>query len=307
LTTVKNHIHKPLLVVVAGPTASGKTGVAIKLALHFQTEILSADSRQCYKELNIGVARPAKEELQTVPHHFIATHSIHEAVDAAVYESYGLEVLQRIYSKTNIAIVAGGTGLYIKALCEGLDYMPVIPQEIRERVRKTYNEAGLEAIQKKIALLDSEYAKSGEIKNPQRTMRALEVVMATGKSIFHFQQGQKEARPFRVCYLGMQVEKHKLHEQINQRVNLMMEAGLMEEVKALLPYRNLNPLQTVGYKEIFEYVDGKIPLNEAVEKIKIHTRQYAKRQMTWFRKQGGIQWIPPENLNKMISLIHQSQ
>lgn len=293
------------MVVVAGPTASGKTGVAIQLAQHFQTEILSADSRQCFKELTIGVARPSKAELQAVPHYFIASHSIHEPMDAAVYEKYGLDVLQNIFSKTNIAVVVGGTGLYIRALCEGLDQMPEIPREIREKVRAQYEEKGLEAIQRDLALADPEFFAQREIKNPQRSMRALEMVIATGKSILHFQKSQLEARPFRVCYLGMNLEKPILHAQINQRVEHMMEAGLLEEVKDLFPFKALNPLQTVGYKELFEYLNGNIALSNAIDQIKTHTRQYAKRQMTWFKKQEGIHWTPPDNLDTMIALINQ--
>jgi tRNA dimethylallyltransferase len=307
LKTAHHYTEKPLVVVVAGPTASGKSAVAIKLAQYFNTEVLSADSRQCYQELNIGVARPTIGELRTVPHHFIASHSIHETVDAAVFENYGLEKLQGIFLKSKIAIVVGGTGLYIKALCEGLDNMPDIPAACREIVRTLYIEQGLEAIQRELASIDPEYFAHGEINNPHRCMRALEVSIATGKSILSFQKGTKKNRPFEVCFLGMQVEKVKLHDQINHRVEIMMENGLFMETKALYPFRKLIPLQTVGYQELFEHFEGKLSLKEAVEQIKTHTRQYAKRQMTWFKKQEGIQWIPPNDIENMIDLIQKHQ
>jgi tRNA dimethylallyltransferase len=305
LTNTKFHTNKPLVVIVTGPTASGKTGVAVKLGQFFKTEIVSADSRQCFKELDIGVARPSIDELKLIPHHFIASHSIHEKVDAAVFENYGLEKLQGIFSKSKIAIVVGGTGLYINALCEGLDTMPDISSECREEVRTLYRKQGLEAIQKALAYSDPDFYARGEINNPNRCMRALEVFRATGKSILSYQQGIKKERPFEVCYLGMQVQKEMLHQQIHQRVEEMMASGLLEEAKDLYHFRLLNPLQTVGYQELFDHFDGQLTLMEAVEKIKTHTRQYAKRQMTWFKKKEGIHWIPPENMEAMIELIRK--
>ncbi len=296
---------KPLLVVVAGPTASGKTGVAIQLARHFNTEILSADSRQCFREMNIGVAKPTTEELAQAPHHFIGSHSIHENVDAAVFESYGLQVLSNIFSKQNIAIAVGGTGLYIKALCEGIDPMPAIPEAIRMDVRRVYENEGLPALQSRLTQEDPEYAATGEMQNPQRAMRALEVALATGKSIRHFQQKTAAERAFRTLYLGMEWPKETLHERINKRVELMVEAGLVEEVKALVPFKNLNALQTVGYKEIFDFLDGKTTLETAIDLVKTHTRQYAKRQMTWFKKVEGMHWVNPSITGEMIDLINE--
>jgi tRNA dimethylallyltransferase len=297
--------EKPLLVVVAGPTASGKTAVAIALAKHFGTEILSADSRQCFREMTIGVAKPTDNELSQVRHHFINTHSISQAVDAAAYESYGLGVLNKLFSSRNIVIAAGGTGLYIKALCEGIDAMPAIDDAIRMEVRKLYDREGLQAISTLLKSKDSVYASDGEMQNPQRVMRALEVVMQTGKSIRCFQQGPVGKRFFNTLYLGMDVQKEVLHQRIHDRVDDMMKAGLQEEVKALLPYRTHNALQTVGYKELFNYLEGKISLEQAVEQIKIHTRQYAKRQLTWFRKVEGIHWFSPTDITGMINCIQE--
>lgn len=295
--------QKPLLVVICGPTASGKTNVAIQLAKEYKTEILSADSRQCFREMEIGVARPNLEELQSVPHHFIASHSIFNSVDAAVFEQYGLKTLDSLFSKTKIAIVAGGTGLYIRALCNGLDSMPSISEEVREGVRNKFAEKGLLTLQKELTLLDPDFSSTGEMQNPQRVMRALEVFLETGRSIRHFQTQKATERPFRVLTIGMELPKEILNHRINQRMESMMADGLLEEVKRLQPFRHLNPLQTVGYSELFDYLEGKCNLDAAVELIKIHTRQYAKRQITWFKKTEGIHWIPPDQLSMMQRLI----
>ena len=296
-------IKKPLLVVVAGPTASGKTAAAISLAKHYQTSILSADSRQCFREMTIGVAKPTVDELAQVPHYFINSHSITDHIDAAGYESYGLNILRDLFSHANIVILVGGTGLYIKALCEGIDSMPPINELIRAEVRNMYEQHGLKGIGERLEMEDPLFASTGEMKNPQRVMRALEVVLQTGKSIRTFQQRQSEGRFFNTIFLGMDVPRETLHQRINTRVDDMMKAGLLHEVKSLLPYRNLNALQTVGYKELFDHFDGRLSLDEAVDQIKIHTRQYAKRQMTWFRKVEGINWFSPTDIQSMISCI----
>ncbi|MCU0403811.1 MAG: tRNA (adenosine(37)-N6)-dimethylallyltransferase MiaA [Chitinophagaceae bacterium] len=294
---------KPLLVVVAGPTASGKTATAISLARHYQTHILSADSRQCFREMTIGVAKPTEDELAQAHHYFINTHSITESVDAAAFETYALKALKEIFSSKDIAIAAGGTGLYIKALCEGIDAMPLIDEDIRKQVRNLFETNGLKAIAEALQNEDPLFANSGEMQNPQRMMRALEVVRQTGRSIRTFQQGRKSERFFDVIYLGMEIPKETLHQRINLRVDQMLAAGLEDEVRSLLPYRKLNALQTVGYKEFFDYFDGNLSKAEAINQIKIHTRQYAKRQMTWFRKITGMRWFSPDDLSGMIGAI----
>lgn len=299
-------INKPLLVVVAGPTASGKTAVAIQLAKFFNTEILSADSRQCYREMKVGVARPSHHELAEVPHHFIASHSIHEPMDAAGYEKYGLEILDRIFADNKIAICVGGTGLYIKALCEGVDAIPEIPESIRVRVRALYEKEGIGMLLEHLKIADPQYFADGEIKNPHRVMRALEVSLHCGKSIRDFQKKNVLARNFQVLYLGLDTQKAVLHQRINNRVESMMQEGLLEEAKALFPHQPLNALQTVGYKELFDYFEGKTTLDEAIEWIKIHTRQYAKRQITWFKKNPGIHWVHPDDSLEMIQLIQKA-
>jgi tRNA dimethylallyltransferase len=282
--------HQKTVVIILGPTASGKTSAAIEVAGRYQTEIISADSRQCFRELNIGVARPSPEELKTIPHHFIATHSIHEAITAASFEQYALTKAAELFVKHDVIVMAGGTGLYIKAFCEGLDSIPAIPAAIRDTIIQSYNEKGLPWLQEQVKEKDHEFYEKGEIQNPQRMMRALEVVEFTGKSILSFRRGKKLTRAFDIIKAGIDLPKEELHKRIHYRTDQMIEHGLVEEVQQLLPYQHLNALQTVGYKEIFDYLNKKITLERAIEDIKTNTRQYAKRQMTWFKKDPDILW-----------------
>jgi tRNA dimethylallyltransferase len=279
------------VILVLGPTAAGKTSAAIELAKKFRTEIISADSRQCFKELNIGVARPSEKELQTVKHHFIASHSIHDDVNAGSFEQFALRKVNEIFSVHNVAVMVGGTGLYIRAFCEGMDKMPDVPPEIRKSIILNYEKNGLEWLQREAQKKDPAFYRSGEIQNPQRLMRALEVSEATGQSILTFRRGKKAQRDFNIVKIGLELPKDELHRNINARVDNMIEAGLAQEVKKLLPYRHFNALQTVGYAEMFDYLDGKISLKDVAELIKKNTRQYAKRQMTWFKKDKDITWI----------------
>lgn len=280
--------------IITGPTASGKTAVAIDVATHFQTAIISADSRQCYQELNIGVARPSPEELRQVKHYFIATHSVHEEVTAATFEQYALQTVQELFRQQDVVVMTGGTGLYIKAFCEGLDHIPAIPDAVRKNIIDQYEEKGLDWLQKELQQKDPDFSGVGEMQNPQRMMRALEVVEATGQSVLSFRKGEKAKRDFNIVKIGLDIPKEELHERISRRVDQMMEQGLLDEVKSLQPYQHLNALQTVGYKELFDYLEGKLTLAEATERIKINTRQYAKRQLTWFRKDTGIKWLAPD-------------
>lgn len=289
-------------IIISGPTAVGKTSAAIQVARHFGTEIISADSRQCYKELNIGVARPSAEELASVKHHFINSHSIHEEVHAAGFEQYALQAADTIFQHHDIAVMTGGTGLYIKAFCEGIDEIPPVLPGIREQIIEEFERSGLAWLQQQVKKLDPLYYSTGEIQNPQRLMRALEVVQSTGKSIRSFQQGKKIQRPFRIIKTALELPKEELHHNINHRVDQMMEKGLLEEVKSLWPWRHLNALQTVGYAELFNYLDGKYTLDEAVELIRKNTRHYAKRQMTWFRRDKEISWHSPRDVAGIIDL-----
>ena len=240
------------VVIVEGPTASGKTSVAIELAKYFQTEIISADSRQCFRELKIGVARPSEAELQSVKHHFIASHSIHDKVNAGTFENFALHKVEEIFEKTDEVVMVGGTGLYIKAFCEGLDFIPQVSNEIRREIISGYEKNGLRWLQEKIRKTDPAFYTTGEIQNPHRLMRALEVVKATGRSIVEFRRGEKEKRNFRIIKIALELPKDQLHRNINARVDAMIAAGLVEEVKKLLPDKDLNALQTVGYSEIFD-------------------------------------------------------
>ena len=288
------------VIIIAGPTAVGKTALAIELARHFNTEIISADSRQCFKELNIGVARPSEDELRQVKHHFIASHSIQEEVTAATFEEYALQKVNELFLQHDVVVMVGGTGLYIKAFCEGLDSIPAIDPVIRQQVMKSYEEKGLPWLQEEIRQIDPLFFEKGEIQNPQRLMRALEVVKATGQSIFSFRNKDKAKRDFAIIKIGLEIPKEELHRNIHTRVDKMIGAGLVEEVRSLLPYRHLNALQTVGYAELFEYIDGTISLEKAAEKIKAATRQYAKRQLTWFRKDAAIKWFEPQRVGEIL-------
>ncbi|MEO8173574.1 MAG: tRNA (adenosine(37)-N6)-dimethylallyltransferase MiaA [Sediminibacterium sp.] len=290
------------VIVISGSTAVGKTSFAIQLAQHFQTEIISADSRQCYKEMKIGVARPSEEELAAVKHHFIASHSVTEDLNAGSFEKYALAIADEIFQKNKTAIMVGGTGLYIKAFCEGIDPMPVVPDEVRKQVIEGYEQKGLIWLQKELQQKDLAFWELAEQQNPQRLMRALEVLYATGQSILVYRTAKKAERPFKIIKIGLELPKEELHVRIHQRVDQMMADGLLDEVKSLIPYRSHNALQTVGYKELFDHLDGNIDLENAVGAIKINTRQYAKRQMTWFKKDGEIEWMAPseENISSII-------
>jgi tRNA dimethylallyltransferase len=284
-------------IIVAGPTAIGKTAEAIRLAKLYNTSIISADSRQCYRELRIGVARPTEDELKEVKHYFIANHSITENVSAATFAKEASAYLDEIFEGHDVAIVCGGTGLYIKALVEGLDDIPPIPDEIRAEAIRLYKEKGIDALRNKLLELDPSFAGRGDIQNPQRMMRALEVVVSSGRSIFDFHksvdssQFKVNSQPSTVnrqqilfTYNILDLPREVLYERINKRVDKMIEEGLEDEVRSLMAHKDLTALQTVGYKELFDYFDGKCTREEAIDKIKQHTRNYAKRQVTWFKR-----------------------
>lgn len=298
-----NNPGKKKVIVICGPTAVGKTAVAIRLAKEYGTGIISADSRQCYRELDIGVARPSPEELAQVPHYFIATHSITEDITAAAFEEYALQKTEEIFRDKDTVIMAGGTGLYIRAFCEGLDLIPAVPAAIREQVISQYREKGLDWLQEEVKRNDPLFYASGEIQNPQRMMRALEVWLSTGRSVLSFRKGTKAVRDFQIIRIGLELPREELNRRIDARVDAMIKAGLVEEVRGLTGYRNRNALQTVGYAEILDYMDGKTSLEEAVALIKIHTRQYAKRQMTWFKKVSLVHWADPRAMGSIFSLL----
>jgi tRNA dimethylallyltransferase len=276
------------------------------LAQHFVTAIISADSRQCYREMNIGVARPSPEELAAAKHYFIASHNVTDDLNAGGFERYALAAADEIFQSNPVAIMVGGTGLYIKAFCEGIDPMPEIPDTIRKQVIDGYESKGLIWLQKELEQKDPEFWKVAEQQNPQRLMRALEVRYGTGQSILTFRTKQKTQRPFRTIKIGLELPKELLHRNIHTRVDRMMEDGLVEEVRSLEPYRSLNALRTVGYRELFDHFDGLTDLPTAVENIKTNTRHYAKRQMTWFRKDGEINWLRADSasIEDVMKLIN---
>ncbi len=281
-------------IVVCGPTAVGKTRVAIEIAKHFQTSIISADSRQCYKELNIGVARPSPQELSECPHYFIASHSVHENITAAFFEKYALSLCEDLFRFNSRVVMVGGTGLYIKAFCEGLDEVPPASAPIRAAVEAAYKDHGIQWLADELRMKDPLFCQQGEMENPRRMSRALEVVMQTGRSILSFHSAKAVKRPFRIIKIGLELPRPQQYERINLRTDEMFGNGLVDEVRSLQPYENLNALQTVGYTEIFSFLRGEVSLEEAKELIKRNTRRYAKRQLTWFKKDQDISWFPPQ-------------
>ncbi len=302
-------MNDPTVIIIVGPTAAGKTAAAVRLAQQLSTKIISADSRQCFRELNIGVAKPSFQELKAVHHYFINSHSIREEVTAALFEELALQWTEDIFREQTgagrppVAVMVGGTGLYVKAYSEGLDTIPPIDPVIRQQIQQMYETEGIDWLQAQIRNSDPEFFRVGEIQNPQRLMRALEVKQSTGQSILTFRTQEKKHRPFKIEKIGLSLPKEVLHDRINLRVDKMMEEGLLEEVRGLLPYRGLNALQTVGYSELFDHLEGKLSLDEAVQRIKINTRRYAKRQMTWFRKDASVRWIDLEQAGNIAAIL----
>lgn len=296
---------KKRLLVVVGPTAVGKTALAIRLAQYFKTEVLSADSRQFYREMTIGTAKPDAAEQQQAVHHFIDSHSIAEEYSAGDFERDALKLLADLFLHHDDVVLVGGSGLFVRALCEGLDNLPKAPIEVREKLNRLLQEEGLEALQKRLQEVDPAYYATADIQNPQRVVRALEVFEATGKPFSSFRQQEFLERPFEICNIGLNMERSELYDRINRRVDHMMDSGLLEEVKSLLPYRNKPALLTVGYAEIFDYLDGQCSLEEAVDRIKQNSRRYAKRQITWFKKHGNTCWFLPNAWNEILAYIEQ--
>ncbi len=292
------------LVVIAGPTASGKTATAIKVAKALGTVIISADSRQFYKELPIGTAAPTKEELSEIQHYMIHNLNVEDKYDVADYEKDVLLLLNELFLKHDTVVLTGGSGLFIDAICKGLDTIPDISEENRNLVNELYEKGGLEALQNEVKRLDPEYYEIVDKKNPRRLQRAIEVCYQTGLPYFSFRKNSSKPRNFKVVKLALLWERNELICRINQRVENMIKDGLVEEAKSMLPKRNLNSLNTVGYKELFEYFDGKVSLGEAIEQIKIDTRQYAKRQMTWLRKNDDYKWFTIDEQENMLTYIN---
>ncbi len=291
------------LISIVGPTAVGKTAAAIQLANHYQTEILSADSKQLFREISIGTAKPTDEELAQAHHHFINSHQVTEAFSVGDFEKQGLIILKKIFEQHNVAIMAGGSGLYVNAIINGFDDLPAAPPEIREKLNQLLSTEGIEVLQQKLFNADPVYYNQVDLNNPQRLIRALEVFESTGKPYSSFRKGSIAKRDFNIVKIGLDLPREELYNRINKRVDTMIADGLIDEVKALTQYRHLNALNTVGYTEVFDYLDGKTDLATAIAMVKQNTRRFAKRQLTWFKKDKDIQWLPPTDVLAMIYFI----
>lgn len=296
----------PLLVVIVGPTAVGKTSVAIQLAKQFKTEIISADSRQLFRELPIGTAAPSEEEMQGVPHHFIGNLSVAQRCDAGQWALQARETLGRLFTQHDVVVCAGGSGLYMDALLNGMDELPERDDNLRRELQHLFAEKGLPALQEKLQQLDPEYFAEVDIHNHKRLIRAIEVCLLSGGKYSELRSGKAQELPFRVVKVGLEMDRAELYERINLRVDQMMSAGLEAEARSVTGFRDNNALATVGYRELFDYFDGKATLEKAVELIKQHSRNYAKRQMTWWRRDVSIRWFHPKEVARIIEYINET-
>ncbi|MFC3196427.1 tRNA (adenosine(37)-N6)-dimethylallyltransferase MiaA [Parapedobacter deserti] len=294
------------LVCIVGPTAVGKTALAIQVAQHFHTVILSADSRQFYREMTIGTAKPSSDELEAVPHYFINSHSITTDYSAGDFERDALELLRNLFITNDVVVLVGGSGLFVNAVCNGLDNLPKPLPGVRDRLNTLHRHEGLDPLRQRLEQVDPKYHSQVDLNNPQRIIRALEVYESTGMPFSEFRRKQTADRPFHICKIGLNTDREQLYRQINARADAMMESGLLQEVASLMRYRGHGALQTVGYAELFDYLDGNSPLQEAVDKIKQHTRRYAKRQITWFKKDDRTTWFTPDALPQIIAHIAAS-
>lgn len=295
------------LIVIAGPTAVGKTAVAIELAKKLSTEIISADSRQFFREMAIGTAKPTSEELSQAKHHFVDSHSITESFSVGDFEKEGLALLDDIFKTHGTAILVGGSGLYIKAICEGFDELPTASPGVRERLNQEFKDKGITWLQQKLKSADPIYYERVDLNNPQRLIRALEVFESTGKPFSSYRKAAANERPFKSIKIGLNLPRKILYQRIDLRVDEMVKQGLVDEVRSLLPYRHLSALNTVGYSELFDYFDGKTDFETAISLIKQNTRRFAKRQLTWFRKDKDILWFQPDEpdlINKIIEAAY---
>ncbi len=298
-----NNQFQKKLIIITGPTAIGKTGLAVFLAQQLKAEIISFDSRQFYKEMKIGTAVPTDEELAEVPHHFIQHLSIHDNYSVGDYERDALKKLEELFQKHDSVIMVGGSGMFEKAVTEGLDEFPDVDPKFRKELIQEFETEGIEKLQEELKNTDFAYYQQVDLSNQQRLIRALEIIRGTGKPFSSFRKNKSAERNFKVIKIGLQLPREEIYERINRRVDLMMEEGLLEEVKSLYPYKHLNSLQTVGYKELFDYIDEKFNLEFAIEEIKKNTRRYAKRQLTWYRKDENIKWFSPYQKEEILQYI----
>jgi tRNA dimethylallyltransferase len=291
------------LISIVGPTGVGKTDKSISLAQKLNAEILSADSRQFYRELKIGTAMPSVEQLDTVKHHFIGHLSIHDYYNASMFEFAAIGLLEHLFKTRNCVIMAGGSGMYVDAVCQGIDDLPEIDQELRAMLQDKFEKEGIESLRFELKRLDPEYYRNVDLRNPKRILKGLEICMMTGKTYTSFRKAEKKRRDFNIIKIGLNMDREKLYQQIDARVDKMIEAGLVEEAREFYPLRKINALKTVGYKELFEYFDGLYDLNKAIELIKRNSRHYAKRQLTWFARDKEIAWFEPHQNHEIIGFI----
>lgn len=291
------------LIVITGPTAVGKTALTLELAKHYGIPIINADSRQIYKELKIGTASPTTEQLQQVHHYFVGSKSISDYYNASMYEQDVLSLLETLFSSSPIQVLSGGSMMYIDAVCNGIDDIPTVRDDIRNEMKRRYQEEGLESLCEDLRRLDPEHYKVVDRQNHRRVIHALEICYQTGKTYTSFRTQAKKPRPFQIVKIGLNRDRDELYQRINLRVDDMMQQGLLEEARAMLPYREVNALNTVGYKELFDYFDGRWPLSEAVSRIKGNTRRYARKQLTWYKRDEQVTWFHPSQQQEILNFI----
>jgi len=293
------------LIIVLGPTGIGKSDISIQLAKHYHTEIISADSRQFFRELSIGTAVPSADDLRMVPHHFIQTKSIHEYYNVSEYETEALQLISELFTRINPIVLTGGSMLYVDTICNGIDDIPTVDPEVRDDVISWYEKNGIEALRQRLLEIDPEYYQIVDLNNPKRLLHAVEIHQMTGLPFTSFRKRTIKERPFRIIKVGINQDRKILYDRINQRVLKMIDAGLLEEAKAVYPHRKLNSLNTVGYKELFSYLDGDCTLDEAIDLIQRNTRKYARKQLTWFRRDQQIKWFEPDQIHGIIEYVDQ--
>ena len=293
------------LIVITGPTAVGKTALCLDIAQHFGIPVINADSRQIYKELKIGTASPTIEQMRRVPHYFVGSLSLHDYYSASLFEQQALEILQREFEHSDYALLTGGSMMYIDAVCNGIDEIPTVDDATRELLKSRLSNEGLEPLVEELRRLDPEYYEIVDKQNPRRVVHGLEICLMTGKTYTSFRKREKKERPFRIVKIGLNRDREELYNRINQRVDQMMTDGLLDEAQRLYPMRHMNALNTVGYKEMFAYIDGTWTLEEAVERIKGNTRRYARKQLTWYKKDEQIRWFHPDEIEQIYSYISQ--
>jgi tRNA dimethylallyltransferase len=291
------------LIVVTGPTAVGKTALTIEIAKHYGIPIINADSRQIYKELKIGTASPTAEQMQQVKHYFVGTKSITDYYNASMYEQEVVQLLEKLFVDSPIQLLTGGSMMYIDAVCNGIDDIPTVRDDIRNEMKRRYQEEGLDALCEDLRRLDPEHYEVVDRQNHRRVIHALEICYQTGKTYTSFRTQKRKERPFQIVKIGLTRDRQELYDRINQRVDTMMSEGLLDEVRSVSAYRSTNALNTVGYKELFDYIDGRWPLEEAVERIKGNTRRYARKQLTWYKRDEQVTWFHPDQQDKILKFI----